>query len=84
MLCAIMDMAVVGHNARQQPRSDLESGHQVATACHLSNISLRLGGRKLVWDADQEEVVGDKEANAMLVRPYRAPWDKELKALLVG
>jgi hypothetical protein len=38
----------------------------------------------LVWDADHEEVVGDKEANAMLVRPYRAPWDKELKALRVG
>ena len=70
--------------SRQQPLSDLESGHQIATACHLSNISLRLGGRKLVWDADQEEVVGDKEANAMLVRPYRAPWDKELKALRVG
>jgi predicted dehydrogenase len=70
--------------SRQQPLSDLESGHQVATACHLSNISLRLGGRKLVWDADREEVVGDKEANAMLVRPYRAPWDQELKALRVG
>ena len=70
--------------SRQQPLSDLESGHQIATACHLSNISLRLGGRKLVWDADHEEVVGDKEANAMLVRPYRAPWDKELKALRVG
>jgi len=70
--------------SRQQPLSDLESGHQIATACHLSNISLRLGGRKLVWDADHEEVVGDKEANAMLVRPYRTPWDKELKALRVG
>ncbi len=70
--------------SRQQPLSDLESGHQVATACHLTNISLRLGGRKLVWDAEQEAVVGDKEANAMLVRPYRSPWDQELKALRVG
>jgi hypothetical protein len=69
--------------SRQQPLSDLESGHQVATACHLSNLSLRLG-RKLVWDADQEAIVGDPEANAMLVRPYRAPWDKELTALRVG
>ena len=69
--------------SRQQPLSDLESGHQVATVCHLSNISLRTG-RKLVWDAEKEEIVGDKEANAMLVRPYRSPWDAELKALGVA
>jgi hypothetical protein len=66
--------------SRQQPIADLESGHQVVTGCHLSNISLRLG-RKLVWDAEKEEVVDDREANAMLVRPYRAPWDGELRAL---
>ena len=68
--------------SRGQPLSDLESGHQVVTACHLSNLSLRLG-RKLVWDAEKEEVVGDREANHMLTRPYRAPWDAELKALRV-
>jgi nitrite reductase/ring-hydroxylating ferredoxin subunit len=61
----------------------LQSGHEIATACHLSNISLRTG-RKLVWDADKEEIVGDPEANAMLVRPYRAPWDAELRALGVA
>ena len=68
--------------SRGQPLSDLESGHQVVTACHLSNLSLRLG-RKLVWDAEKEEVVGDREANHMLTRPYRAPWDAELNALRV-
>jgi hypothetical protein len=52
----------------------------VAVACHLANLSLRLG-RKLRWDADREEVIGDAEANALLVRPYRAPWDRELKSL---
>jgi predicted dehydrogenase len=66
--------------SRKQPISDLQSGHEVATACHLSNISLRTG-RKIVWDAEKEEIVGDKEANAMLVRPYRAPWDSELRTL---
>ena len=67
--------------SRKQPLSDLQSSHEVATACHLSNISLHTG-RKLVWDAEKEEVTGDAEANAMLVRPYRAPWDAELKALI--
>ncbi len=52
----------------------------MATVCHLANISLRTG-RKLVWDAEKEEIVGDREANTMLVRPYRSPWDKELRAL---
>jgi hypothetical protein len=67
--------------SRQQPVSDLESGHRVATACHLANIALRLG-RTVRWDAKQETVLDDAEAMAMLERPYRAPWDKELKALI--
>jgi hypothetical protein len=37
--------------------------------------------RKLVWDAQKEQVVNDPQANEMLVRPYRKPWDAELKAL---
>jgi hypothetical protein len=53
----------------------------VATACHLANISLRTG-RKIVWDAQREEIVGDAEASRMLVRPYRAPWDAELRSLI--
>lgn len=69
--------------SRQTPASDLESGHQIATTCHLANISMKVG-RKVVWDAEHEQVVGDPAANAMLVRPYRAPWDAELKALGVG
>jgi predicted dehydrogenase len=69
--------------SRKQPVSDLESGHRVATACHLANLSLRLG-RTLRWDADREEILGDAEAAKMLVRPYRAPWDAVLKSLEVG
>ena len=66
---------------RRQPNSDLEGAHRVATGCHLANISLRLG-RKLRWDGDREAVLGDAEAQAMLERPYRSPWDAELKAVM--
>jgi hypothetical protein len=69
--------------SRKEPISDLESGHRVATACHLANLSLRLG-RRLRWDADKETILDDAEATKWLVRPYRAPWDAELKALGVG
>jgi len=69
--------------SRQQPISSLEDGHIVATHCHLANLSLRLG-RRLEWDPEKEDIVNDAEASGMLVRPYRAPWDRELKALGVG
>jgi predicted dehydrogenase len=69
--------------SRRQPVSDLESGHRVATICHLANISLRLR-RQVRWDAHKETIVGDAEAEKMLVRPYRAPWDAELQRLLKG
>ena len=69
--------------SRKQPVSPLEDGHAVATHCHLANLSLRLG-RRLEWDPETEEILNDYEASRMLVRPYRAPWDRELRALGVG
>ncbi len=66
---------------RKRPIADIEQGHQVTTACHLANISLRLG-RKVRWDADKEQIAGDREANAMLDRPYRKPWDAVLRSVL--
>ncbi|HEX4146216.1 MAG TPA: Gfo/Idh/MocA family oxidoreductase [Pirellulales bacterium] len=53
--------------------SDVESQHRSVTVCHLGNISLRLG-RKLTWDAEKQEFVGDNEANSMLKREQRAPY----------
>jgi predicted dehydrogenase len=67
--------------SRQRPVSDVEEEHQVSTACHLANLSLRLG-RKIRWDAEREEIIGDAEAARMLERPYRKPWDGVLRSLL--
>jgi len=67
--------------SRKQPVADLESGHRVATTCHLANLSLR-NHRKIAWDAAKEEASDDKQINEQLVRPYRKPWDAELKALV--
>jgi len=66
---------------RERPIADVEDAHRVAAACHLANISLRLG-RRIRWNPDTEEILDDREASAMLERPYRAPWSSELKALL--
>ena len=65
--------------ARRRPVADVEDGHRVSVSCHLANLSLKLG-RQLRWDAEKEEVVGDREANALLVRPYRKPWDQVLRS----
>jgi hypothetical protein len=36
-------------------------------------MSMKLG-RALTWDAKEQQVVGDEEANKLLRRPYRQPW----------
>ena len=58
---------------RKPPVCDVEIGHRSATVCHLGNIAIRTG-RKINWDAAKEQIVGDKEANEMLSKPYRKPW----------
>jgi predicted dehydrogenase len=67
--------------SRQQPVSDLASAHQTSLACHLANIAARVG-RVVRWDASANAIAGDAEANALLTKPYRAPWDRELAAVV--
>ena len=55
------------------PAADAEIGHRSATICHLGNIASRLK-RPIKWDAVKETIPDDKEAAAMLSRPYRGPW----------
>ncbi len=58
---------------RSRPVADIEEGHISAASCILANMSMALG-RSLEWDAEAGRVAGDDEANALLARPYRAPW----------
>lgn len=58
---------------RQDPIAPVEVGHRTASLCHLGNIAIQRM-RKLRWDPDQEKFLDDDEANAMLRRPMRAPW----------
>jgi predicted dehydrogenase len=64
--------------SRKRPFCEVEDGNRVATVCNLANVSLRLG-RSIRWDPEKEQVIGDKEAAAACARPYRAPWDAELR-----
>ena len=66
---------------RRRPASDLASAQRTATACHLANVAMRVG-RVLRWDEASNDVVGDTEASALLTKSYRAPWDRELQAIV--
>lgn len=63
--------------SRNDPYFPVDLGHRVSTVCHLANIALKLG-RKLRWDPEREEFVGDDTANQLRrVRPMRPPWKLE-------
>ena len=57
----------------ERPVADIEQGYVSATACILGNVAMKVG-RTLEWDHEKGVIVGDDEANALLRRPYRAPW----------
>ncbi len=61
----------------QRPPADVEQGHFATNPGHLMNIAWKTG-RKIRWDAAQEEVIGDPEANSLVTKPYRAPWSLEI------
>lgn len=58
---------------RQQTVSNADVAHHSITACHVANISKRLG-RPVKWDPAKEEAIGDEEANRLRSRAYREPW----------
>jgi predicted dehydrogenase len=59
--------------SRRRPAADIEEAHRTNTALRLGNISYRVG-RTLQWDAAQERVAGDDEANQLAIGSYREPW----------
>jgi predicted dehydrogenase len=58
---------------RKQPGCTIEDGYRSTTAVKLAMIAYEVG-RKIVWDAKAEKIVGDPAAAKLLKRPYRAPW----------
>jgi predicted dehydrogenase len=68
--------------SRSQPNADVEEGHRTAVAIHLANISCRLKGAKLTFDAAAGNVVNAPEAEPYLRqthtrRPYAIPDEAE-------
>lgn len=66
-------IAAVRSGKREDLNNEIEEGAISAVLMHLGNISYRVG-RTLHFDADKWQVTGDKEANALFTRNYRAPF----------
>lgn len=62
---------------RGEPISDVASHHRELSSCHMCNIAMLLK-RKLRWDPEKEEFIGDEQANALLSRPQRKPYTIEV------
>lgn len=60
--------------SRQRPVSTAEIAHRTCTVCLLQHISMKLN-RKLYWDPQLEKFINDKEANSMISRPQRKPYN---------
>ncbi len=58
---------------RKEAVSDIRDAVRSDILSHLGDIAIRLK-RKIRWDWEKEEILGDAEASKMLSRPLRAPW----------
>ncbi len=59
--------------SRKDPYFPAEIGHRCCSVAHLGNICLDLG-RPLQWDPDRERFENDAQADRLLERAMREPW----------
>ncbi len=60
--------------SRELPISDVYTHHRAITTCHLANIAIRLG-RKIQWNPETQQIVGDKDAQKWQSREQRKGYE---------
>jgi predicted dehydrogenase len=60
--------------ARKEPLANIDVGCRSTVVPLIGNIAAKIG-QKLKWDAASESFAGCNEANELLFRQYRKPWD---------
>jgi len=58
---------------RGETAAPAEIAHRSISVALLGEIAM-LTGRKIKWDPEKEEIIGDAGASALLGRAYREPW----------
>ena len=59
--------------SRKQTIAPIETAHRSASVGHLGVIAIGLG-RKIRWTPETESIIDDQEAERLLGRAYRSPW----------
>ena len=54
---------------------DFQLAGPISDAVNLAGISLRLGGRRLLFDSSTAKITNISEANKLLTRDYRPGWE---------
>ncbi len=60
--------------SRKQPISPVEVGHRSCSTCLIHHVVMKLK-RKVYWDPMNEKFLNDDQANSMLNRPHRFPYE---------
>jgi predicted dehydrogenase len=58
----------------KKPPVDIEQSHQATVCCHLGNIAYRVG-RQIDWHGEEEAILDDPKASALLTRPRRKGYE---------
>ena len=59
--------------SRRPTRTPAEVAHRSASPGHLGLIAMKLG-RKIRWNPDTEQIIGDDTAANLLANAHRSPW----------
>jgi predicted dehydrogenase len=59
--------------ARKPAGGNATAAFHTITAIHLMNLAIRIG-RKLHFDPEKDQIIGDEQANRLVNPPMRAPW----------
>lgn len=60
--------------AKKRSVCDIEIGQRATNMSLLAMLSMKLG-RSVAWDGVKQEIPDDAEANKLLTRKYREPWE---------
>lgn len=59
---------------KKQPVCDIEIGQRSTNMCLLGMLSHK-HGKSIAWDPEKQIILGDPEAETLLQREYRKPWE---------
>jgi len=59
----------------EQPYGDFLRAGLISEAFNLGAVSLRLDGKRLLWDSERTRITNTTGENEYLVREYRKGWE---------